>query len=392
MSKTISILGVSGSIGLSSLNIVKNFPELNLLAVAVNRSIDRLLEIIDEYRPEYAAVMDRELFRERFDNDSTEYRGVKIYSGSEGIMRICEDQRNDMVLNAIAGKSGLYPSLKVLESGIDLALANKESIVCAGELMKKMSAEKGAAIIPVDSEHSAISQLMEGKKRELIEKVHITASGGPFLKLAKEEWRRVTVEEALKHPTWSMGQKISIDSSTMANKGLEVIEAHYLFDFPYDMINVLIHPQSLIHSMIETIDGEILAHVGPKDMSLPIQNAIFYPDMKRNSYNRLDLTMGLKLELLPVDYEKFKMLKLAFTSGRKGGLFPAFYNFVNEYLVNLFLNRRIGYIAIEEITERALVQFEKGELASAAASLENIEATDREALSIVEELITSSGS
>lgn len=386
MSKRISILGVSGSIGDSSLNIVKNFKELSVIAVAVNRSIDKLLEIIDCYELEYAAVMDRELLIERFGSDVAEYKGVKIYSGLEGILRICEDRRNDIILNAIAGKAGLIPSLKVLESGIDLALANKESIVCAGELMKRTAEQQGAAIIPVDSEHSAISQLLEGKKREQIEKIHITASGGPFLKLPKAEWEGVTVADALKHPTWSMGRKISIDSSTMANKGLEVIEAHYLFGFDYDMINVLIHPQSLIHSMVETIDGEIMAHVGPKDMSLPIQCALFYPEMRRNSYNRLDLTKALTLELLPVDYEKFKMLDLAFFSGRKGGLYPAFYNSANEYLVSLFLAGKIGYLEIERVTERALTIFEGETLSHEEASLENIKAVDWRALVIVEEL------
>lgn len=389
MSKRISILGVSGSIGDSSLNIVKNFKELSLIAVAVNRSIDKLLEIIDSYELEYAAVMDRALLKERFGSDVAEYKGVKIYGGIEGILRICEDRRNDIILNAIAGKAGLIPSLKVLESGIDLALANKESIVCAGELMKRSAEQHGAAIIPVDSEHSAISQLLEGKKREHIEKIHITASGGPFLKLPKAEWERVTVADALKHPTWSMGKKISIDSSTMANKGLEVIEAHYLFGFDYDMINVLIHPQSLIHSMVETIDGEIMAHVGPKDMSLPIQCALFYPEMRRNSYNRLDLTKALTLELLPVDYEKFKMLDLAFYSGRKGGLYPAFYNSANEYLVSLFLAGKIGYLEIERVTERALTIFEGETLSKGEASLENIKAVDSRALTIVEELTTS---
>lgn len=386
MSKSISILGVSGSIGDSSLNIVKNFKELSVIAVAVNRSIDRLLEIIDSYELEYAAVMDRELLKERFGSEIAEYKGVKIYGGLEGILRICEDRRNDIVLNAIAGKAGLIPSLKVLESGIDLALANKESIVCAGELMKRRAHENGASIIPVDSEHSAISQLLEGKKREHIEKIHITASGGPFLKLPKAEWAGVTVADALKHPTWSMGRKISIDSSTMANKGLEVIEAHYLFGFDYDMINVLIHPQSLIHSMVETIDGEIMAHVGPKDMSLPIQSALFYPEMRRNSYNRLDLTTAITLELLPVDYDKFKMLDLAFYSGRKGGLYPAFYNSANEYLVNLFLAGKIGYLEIERVTEQALAAFEGEELSRGDASLENIKAVDLRALAIVEEL------
>lgn len=386
MSKRISILGVSGSIGDSSLNIVKNFEEISLIAVAVNRSIDKLLKIIDSYELEYAAVMDRELLKERFGSDIAEYKGVKIYGGLDGILRICEDRRNDIVLNAIAGKAGLMPSLKVLESGIDLALANKESIVCAGELMLRSAREHGAAIIPVDSEHSAIAQLLEGKKRENIEKIHITASGGPFLKLPKAEWEGVTVADALKHPTWRMGRKISIDSSTMANKGLEVIEAHYLFGFDYDMINVLIHPQSLIHSMVETIDGEIMAHVGPKDMSLPIQSALFYPEMRHNSYNRLDLTKALTLELLPVDYKKFKMLDLAFHSGRKGGLYPAFYNSTNEYLVNLFLAGKIGYLEIERVTERGLTIFAGEQLSQAEATLDNIQAVDLRALSLVNEL------
>lgn len=353
--KRISILGVTGSIGNSALNVIDNHKGVfQLVAVSTNRNIDKLISIIDKYRPEYAVCSDTDYFYNIYGKYEIVYNGVKIYSGSDALDKICTDTSNDIILNAISGKSGLPPSIKILQSGIDIALANKESIVCAGDSLFVIAKKNNAKIIPVDSEHSAIFSLLYGKDQNTVRRLHITASGGPFLNKNKDTWGSVTLKDALKHPTWSMGQKISIDSATMANKGLEVIEAHYLFNMSYDNINVLIHPQSLIHSMVETIDGEIYAQIGPKDMSIPIQNALYYPEIGCNNFNVLDFSHGIKLELSPVDTDKFKMLSYAYYCGRKGGYYTAFYNYINEYLVDYFIKGKINFVDIEKYTDKAI--------------------------------------
>lgn len=379
--KTISILGCTGSIGKSSLNIAQNYADnITILAVSTHKNIPLLLTIMDTYNVEYAVVSDQEAYFDHFASYKiTEYKGKKIYPGKEGLTKLCTDTRNDIILNAIAGKSGLFPSLEIVTAGIDLALANKESVVCAGPLLLEKARKAQCRILPVDSEHSALFSLLNNKKADDIENIILTASGGPFLHVDKKDWGSLTVAEALNHPTWEMGHKITIDSATMANKGLEVIEAHYLFNIDYDKINVLIHPQSLIHSMVETIDGEIYAQIGPKDMSLPVQTALFYPEMKRNSYNRLSLSKGITLELHPVDMNKFKMLDLAYYCGKKGGMFTPFYNFLNELLVHLFLKEEIGFLQIEQYMEKALELFEANQdLDKNTFSIENIINTEKE--------------
>ncbi len=356
--KRLSILGVSGSIGKSTLKVLDNhLNEFKLVAVSVNSSLDLLYQIIDKYHPEYAVCADESYFGEHFTDEFMVYNGVTIYAGFAGIEKICKDPRNDIILNAISGKAGVLPSMIAVEHCKELALANKESIVCAGRLLINKAIESGSRIIPVDSEHSAIFALLRTLEKKNLEKIHITASGGPFLTLPKEKWGEVTVDDALKHPTWSMGRKISIDSATMANKGLEVIEAHFLFKVPYEKINVLIHPQSLVHSMVETIDGEIYAQLGPNDMSIPIQNALTYPKMGQNSYSRFDFTTGVSLEFQPMDYSKFPMLKYAFECGRLGGVYPAFYNYVNEQLVSIFLDGKIKFLDIEIFMGKAIDSF-----------------------------------
>ena len=358
--KSISILGITGSIGESSLNICNNFKdEIKLIAVSAHKNIKSLLKIIDKYKPEYAVLSDSEEMKSHFGKYEVDYNGITIYSGNDGLAKICSDKNNDIIVNAICGKAGLMPSVAILENGIDLALANKESVVCAGPILNEISAKTSAKIIPVDSEHSAVFHLLHNRKKESVKNIYLTASGGPFLNLDKKEWDKITINDALKHPTWKMGSKITIDSATMANKGLEVIECHYLFNFDYTKINVLIHPQSLIHSMVETHDSEIYAQLGPNDMSIPLQNAIFYPDIKKNIYNTFDFSRAFSLELKPVDMDKFSMLKLAFECGKKGGLYTAFYNFVNELLVYRFLSNNISFLQIEELMEKALDIFDK---------------------------------
>ncbi|HPO48949.1 MAG TPA: 1-deoxy-D-xylulose-5-phosphate reductoisomerase [Spirochaetota bacterium] len=385
--KNISILGVTGSIGESTLKICKNYPnELNILGILTNKNIKALLDIIDCYKVEYAVVADEKSALDYFGASMKEYKGTKIFLGEEGLEKICSDSRCDTILNGISGKAGVIPSYKILSNGINLALANKESMVCAGKILKKIAKENNCKIIPVDSEHSAIFQLVEKFGKNNLSNIILTASGGPFLNLDKSKWSEISVKEALNHPTWKMGNKITIDSATMANKGLEVIEAYELFDIPYDKIKVLTHPQSLIHSMIECRDAEIYAQIGPKDMSLPIMNAIFYPEIKENNFNRLDFTKPLSLELIPVDFNKFKMLELAYYCGKKDGLYTTFYNSANEELVRLFLEEKIGFIDIERYFLEALNIFEK-EKSRESLNMENIEKTDKKTLDIIKEII-----
>ncbi|MBR6201358.1 MAG: 1-deoxy-D-xylulose-5-phosphate reductoisomerase [Spirochaetales bacterium] len=383
--RNITILGVTGSIGRSALNVYRNFKdELHIHAVSVNHSIQSMLSVLDQCHPEIAVVTDADACRAHFGASSAQYGDTVIVSGSEGLQQICSDRQSDIVLNAVAGQAGLLPSVWTLSSGTDLALANKESMVCGGDILKKLSADNGGRIIPVDSEHSAIFQLLRDKNRSELSRIIITASGGPFRQRAKATWCDITVEEALSHPTWSMGRKISIDSATMANKGLEVIEANKLFDLDYDRISVLVHPQSLIHSMIEMADGEIYAQIGPKDMSLPIQNSLFYPDIRRNEYNRLDLTKGLMLEMQPIDMDKFRMLAFAYEVGRRGGLWTAFYNSVNECLVAKFLAGTIRFTDIESGMERALECFDADNaIDKSSVTLDNIDAVQKLAMQIV---------
>ncbi len=388
MKKNISILGVTGSIGESTLKICNFFSkEINIVAISAHNNIKSLLKIIDKYRPKYAVISNCDEVKEYFGKYETEYNGINIYSGEEGLSRLCSDKDCDIIINGICGKAGLIPSITILENGIDLALANKESIVCAGPILKEISKKNNSNIIPVDSEHSAIFHLLQNKKNEYIKNIYLTASGGPFLKLEKNKWSKITIQDALKHPTWKMGNKITIDSSTMANKGLEVIEAHYLFELEYSKINVLIHPQSLIHSMIETIDSEIYAQLGPNDMSIPIQNAIFFPELRKNLYNTFDFTKGISLEFHPIDMDKYKMLDFAYQCGRKGGLYPAFYNFVNEILVYKFLENKISFLDIEKYMEKAIDVFDgNDEIDKNNITLDNIKTVEKKADNIIDKI------
>lgn len=392
MIKNISILGVTGSIGESTLKIYDNFRnDINIIAISAHKNIQLLLKTIDKYGPEYAVISDVNEMKGYFGKYETEYNGVKIYSGADGLSRLCSDKKCDIIINGICGKAGLFPSLKILENGIDLALANKESIVCAGPILKNVSRKNNSNIIPVDSEHSAIFHLLQNKKAENIKKIYLTASGGPFLKLNKEEWGKITIQDALKHPTWKMGNKITIDSATAANKGLEVIEAHYLFEMEYSKIDVLIHPQSLIHSMVETIDSEIYAQLGPNDMSIPIQNAIFFPELKINNYNTFDFSKKVSLEFHPIDMNKYKMLKFAYLCGEKGGLYPVFFNFINEILVYLFLDNKISFLDIEKYMEGSIeifdstIQINKNDL-----TLDNIKIVEEQVDIIINKIIKES--
>lgn len=357
--KSITILGVTGSIGTSALKVLDNHKEkFHLHAVSANCRLDELIEIVKKYRPDYAVCADGEYFFNRTGKTSVICDGIPVFSGKDGMERICNDEA-DVVLNAVAGKAGVELSFKAVKHCRELALANKESVVCAGNLLFEEAARNNCKIIPVDSEHSAIFFLLKDKSPKLVSGIHITASGGPFLNMDKKEWGKITPADALKHPTWSMGRKISIDSATMANKGLEVIEAHCLFSMPYEKINVVVHPQSLVHSMVEMIDGEIYAQLGPKDMAIPIQNAFSYPDVIENNYNRLNFLSALTLSFFPIDMKKFRMLEFAIYCGKRGGIYPAFFNDVNEYLVMRFLDEKISFLQIERAMEKSIDLLEK---------------------------------
>jgi 1-deoxy-D-xylulose-5-phosphate reductoisomerase len=358
--KNISILGATGSIGKSALKICDQFKDcIKIIALSANSNVKSLLSLIDRYKPEYAVISDQNQMEKYFGYFHASHNGVKIYSGVDGIKKICSDKSNEIIINGISGKAGLMPSIEVVKSGINLACANKESIVCAGPLLKNILKTSGSMIIPVDSEHSALFHLLKNKDINDLKNIYLTASGGPFLNLDKSRWHKITIEDALKHPTWKMGNKITIDSATMANKGLEVIEAHYLFDVEYSKIKVLIHPQSLIHSMIETNDCELYAQLGPNDMSIPIQNAVFYPKIMHNLYNKFDFTRHVKLDLYPVDLDKYRMLKFAYLCGERGNKYTSFYNFINEALVNMFLQDKISFLDIENYMEVAIEKFDK---------------------------------
>lgn len=387
--KNISILGVTGSIGYSSLKVIDNYSEeFNLIGISTHSNVKNLLKIIDKYNPEFAVISDSKKMFEYFGKYETLYNQTKIYSGEDGILKICSDKRNNIIVNAISGKAGLMPSYHILNNGINIAMANKESIVCAGPILKELANRNSCNIIPVDSEHSAIFHLFKNRETKDVEKIYLTASGGPFLRVNKRDWHKITLKDALNHPTWKMGNKITIDSATMANKGLEVIEAERLFEIDYNRIEVLIHPQSLIHSMIETIDGELYAQIGPNDMAIPIMNALFYPEIKYNSFNRFNFNKTINLELIPVDFKKFRMLEFAYYCGKKNGLYPTFYNCVNEIAVNLFLNEKIKFTHIETMMEKGIEKFEKdNSINKEILTIENIKIVEDLVENICKELI-----
>jgi len=341
--KNIVILGSSGSIGKSVIEVVREFKnEFKIIGLAVRENIEVLIKQVKEFLPAYVAILNREAYK-RILVKKDLFKGVKFLEGEEGIEEVATLKEADIVVNAIVGSSGLRYTYKALESGNDVALANKESLVMAGEILNKLAKKKRVRIIPVDSEHSAIFNLISNRKLDTIERIILTASGGPFRLWRKIDFKNIKVWQALKHPTWKMGSKITIDSATMANKGFEVIEAHYLFDIPYDKIDVVIHPQSLIHSMIETINGEIYAQISLPDMRYPILNALSYPEILKNPFKRLELKDLKKLTFEMPDYKKFPLLSYAYEIGKKGGNLPAAFVVADDIAVKLFLKNKIKF-------------------------------------------------
>ncbi|MDR0879727.1 MAG: 1-deoxy-D-xylulose-5-phosphate reductoisomerase [Clostridioides sp.] len=353
--KRLSILGSTGSIGKQTLDVVRsNKDKFEVRAISAHSNVDLLLKQILEFKPGYVCVFDEDAcirLKEMIPDDID----VEVLGGMDGLKAISTLDDIDILLTAVVGMIGLVPTVSAIEKGIDIALANKETLVTAGKLVTELAKEKGVKILPVDSEHSAIFQALQGERYENIEKVILTASGGPFRGMKKEELVDVTKKEALKHPNWSMGDKITIDSSTLMNKGLEVIEAKWLFDVDYDQIDVVVHPQSIIHSMVQFKDSSIIAQLGCPDMRLPIQYALGYPDRIENTgLGRVNFSDVATLTFEKPDTEVFPCLSLAYECLKRGGTYCAALNSANEILVGKFLEDKIGFYDIPYYIEKVL--------------------------------------
>lgn len=358
--KNISILGVTGSIGLQTLDVVrKSSDEFRVVGVSANSSVDKMQRIISEFNPKYVAMMDEDASIKIKEFCILNRLKTKVYSGLEGLIKISTLDEIEIVVTSVVGMIGLKPTMEAIKAKKDIALANKETLVVAGELVMEEAQKHGVNILPVDSEHSAIYQGLRGNKLSELKKIILTASGGPFRGKKIGELKDITVEQALSHPNWSMGSKISIDSATLMNKGLEVIEAHHLFRCDYDNIQVVVHPQSIIHSMVEYRDGSIMAQLGSADMRLPIQYALNYPDRKELIAKEIDFYDIATLSFEKPDMDTFKSLKLAYEAGKRGGLMPTILNSANEVAVELFLKKKIKFLDIVEIIEETIEYFKE---------------------------------
>ncbi|MFR9295150.1 MAG: 1-deoxy-D-xylulose-5-phosphate reductoisomerase [Turicibacter sanguinis] len=359
--KNIYLLGATGSIGTQTLDVIRMHPEaFRLIAFSSGRNIELTKQIIEEFQPAYVSVMEEESAMTL----EALYPNVEFGYGAQGLESVATYQTDlggeDFVVTAVMGSVGLLPTLKAIEMGRNIGIANKETLVTAGHLVMEKAKQHGVKLLPVDSEHSAIYQCLQGEDAKAIKKLIITASGGSFRDYTREMLKEVTLEQALNHPNWSMGAKITIDSATMMNKGLEVIEAHWLFDMPYERIETILHRQSIIHSMVEFEDTSIIAHLGTPDMRIPIQFAMSYPE-------RMDLKQGKSLNLAevgtfefnPMDFERFPCLKMAYEAGMQGGSCPTVLNAANEAAVDLFLRNKISFLEIETVVAEALNKHQK---------------------------------
>lgn len=368
--KSISILGSTGSIGTQTLEVVRNNKDIKVTALSAGNNIDLLEKQIREFRPAIVCVWDEQKGKDlalRVKDLS-----VTVVTGMEGLIDCATEKQADIVVTAVVGMIGILPTIEAIKAGKDIALANKETLVTAGHIITPLSKEYGVKLLPVDSEHSAIFQALHGEGQNEVSRIILTASGGPFRGKKRKDLEHIQVEDALKHPNWAMGRKITIDSSTMVNKGLEVMEAKWLFDTPLDKIQVVIQPQSVIHSAVEFIDGGIIAQLGTPDMKLPIQYALFYPERRALKGERIDFFKLGQLTFEEPDYETFTGLKLAFEAAREGGSVPTVYNAANELAVAKFLDREIKYLDIADIIEAAVKNHKKVENPSVGQIL-NIE-------------------
>ena len=351
--KKIAILGSTGSIGTQTLEVVREHKdELCVTALAAGRNKEKLKEQIAEFHPSLVSLSDEKLALEL--ERELAGSGVTVLHGMEGLVAVAGQEESDVVVTAVVGMMGILPTMEAIRKGKDIALANKETLVTAGHLIIPMAEEYGVSILPVDSEHSAIFQCLHSARRQDVDKILLTASGGPFRGKTLEDLEKVTLEDALRHPNWSMGQKITIDSSTMVNKGLEVMEARWLFDVDYDQIEVVVQPQSIIHSMVQFVDGAILAQLGTPDMKVPIEYALFYPERRHLSGEWLDFGTLKSITFEKPDYEVFRGLSLALDAGKAGGTMPTVFNAANEKAVAKFLKREIGYLDIIRLIEKCM--------------------------------------
>lgn len=351
--KKIAILGSTGSIGTQTLDVVREHPdELSVVALAAGRNKEKLREQIREFHPKVVSLSEEKMALEmKKELDGT---GIEVLCGMEGLMAVAGIKEADVVVTAVVGMMGILPTMEAIRKGKDIALANKETLVTAGHLIMPMAREHHVSILPVDSEHSAIFQCLHGERQKDVDKILLTASGGPFRGKTLKDLENVTLEDALKHPNWSMGQKITIDSSTMVNKGLEVMEARWLFDVNYDQIEVVVQPQSIIHSMVQFVDGAILAQLGTPDMRVPIEYALFYPERRSLHGERLDFSTLRSITFEKPDMDVFRGLALALEAGKVGGTMPTVFNAANEKAVAKFLHREIGYRDIIRLIEQCM--------------------------------------
>lgn len=379
--KTIGILGSTGSIGTQTLDVVRANGDISVKAIAAGSNIRLLEEQIREFKPAVCGVWDEEKAKDlalRVGDTDT-----KIVSGMDGLMEIAAMDGYEILVTAVVGMIGIRPTMAAIKSGKDIALANKETLVTAGHLIVPLAREHQVRLLPVDSEHSAIFQCLNGEHGNKIDKILLTASGGPFRGWTRKQMERVQVEDALKHPNWSMGRKITIDSSTMVNKGLEVMEAHWLFDVDMDQVQVVIQPASVIHSMIEYEDGAVIAQLGTPDMKLPIQYALYYPERRFLPGDRLDFTKLKEITFDEPDMETFRGLKLAYEAGKAGGSLPTVFNAANELAVSLFLEKKIPYLAITDLIQGAMENHKR----KAAPNVDQILAAEQEAYDFIRETL-----
>lgn len=371
MMKNIVVLGSTGSIGTQTLEIVRDNPDLKVVALAAGTNVTLMEKQVREFAPKVAVMWTEEAAKDLkvriADLD------VEVLSGMEGLLAISTHEKCEVLVTAIVGMIGIRPTIAAINAGKTIALANKETLVTAGHIIMPLAKEKNVAILPVDSEHSAIFQSLQGQPKDRLSKILLTASGGPFRGRKREELLNIQVEDALKHPNWSMGRKITIDSATLCNKGLEVMEAKWLFDVDLDRIEVVVHPQSIIHSAVEYADGGIMAQLGAPDMKLPIQYALFYPDRRPMSGKRVNFFDLGAMTFEKPDMDSFQGLKLAYEAAQIGGSMPTVYNAANEKAVSLFLNRKIKFLQIPEVIE-ACMQNHKNILMPSVDDILNTEA------------------
>lgn len=350
--KKIAILGSTGSIGTQTLEVVRANKDIEVTALAAGSNIDFLEKQIREFSPKIAAVWNEEKAKEL--KDRVRDLDIRVESGMDGLLAVATELGAEIVVTAVVGMIGIRPTIAAMNAGKDIALANKETLVTAGHIIMSLAKEKHVRILPVDSEHSAIFQSLNGETGNKIHKILLTASGGPFRGWTREQMKGVQVEDALKHPNWTMGRKITIDSSTMVNKGLEVMEARWLFGVEMDQVQVVVQPQSVIHSMVEYEDGAVIAQLGTPDMKLPIQYALYYPERRFLAGDRLDFAKLAQITFEAPDFENFHGLSLAYKAGRRGGTLPTVFNAANERAVQKFLDREIGYLTITDMIEAAM--------------------------------------